>query len=182
MIESEFTIIEPKKSILLKILASAIFTGLIAYVIYIIRAKVITREVDILAVSIYLIWLFCFILFVIFIALNKHSILFNFKEMKVTHAYELGVFKIKEKWQLLVDVKYISIYAKGNSYNTIMYYEEHNFLKLFSLNTYDAIIEQGVYLSDKLNVKLLDATIKDDENHWVDKSHYKDTGKVKYLD
>ncbi len=181
MIQSEFTLIDPKPSLFNRIVVSLVYSVFIAYVLYLIREKIIVQKIDTVVVVIYMIWVLGVILMMTVGSVSRHGIQFSFKEMKIRHFHDISIYRYKEAWQALNELNYLSIYKDDGNYNVIMWYEETNFLNLFSLKKYEDIVERACSLSNHLNIDLLDATINDDLNHWIDKEAYKKTSEINHL-
>jgi len=178
MIEVDFTIIEPKPPLFNRIVVSLVFTVFIAYVHYLVSQKIVTEEMDVVMVVIYMVWFLGVIIMMTVGSISRHGIQFNFGKMKIRHIYDISIFRYKEKWQDLNDLNYLSVYKEGSDYNIIMWYEEHSYLNLFSLKSFEDIVAKACLLSDRLNIDLLDATINDELNHWIDKKTYKLSGET----
>ena len=180
MIKSELTIIDPKPPLFNRIMISLVFTGFSAIIMYLVKRINLVEEINVVAVIICMVWLLGAILLMTFGSVSRHGMQFSFEELKIRHIYDIGFYRYKEAWQDLHDLKYLSIYKEDESYNVIVWYEERNFLNLFSLKSYENIVDKACLLSDGLKIDLLDATIDDDYNHWIDKAIYRSTGKISH--
>ena len=181
MIKSEFTIIDPKPSLLKRIIVAFVFTVFLAYVHYLVREKIIIQKVDLLTVIIYMVCIVGVILILTIGSISRHGIQFSFKEMKIRHFYDISLFRHKEKWQALQDLNYLSIYKDDGKYNIILWYDEHNFLNLFSMKSYNEIVKNACLIANGLHIEVLDATINDAFNHWIDMEVFKTTGKIEHI-
>lgn len=178
MIKSEFIIREPNISWFNRILFAFIFSGFFTLVVFLFSNSRLASE-DILNVIKHLIILF-FILIIFFIHLViRHYIHINFTKFKIQHSYSIGFFKYNEKWQNLIDLKYVSIFHTSNGYEINLWYKKNRTLNLAVLKDYNEAIKKGYFFSEKLNIKLLDAR-KRGEHRWIDKHVYKETGKIVY--
>lgn len=110
----------------------------------------------------------------------RHNIHLNFSESKIRHIYELGIFTFHERWQDLVDLKYISIYKVGHYYRVNMWYENNKILNLFVTEKFDMAIQNGFHIANKLHIDLLDASVKGNQK-WINKTVYGKTSKIEYL-
>ena len=59
--------------------------------------------------------------------------------------------------------------------------KKNKILNLFALEDFDEVLKKAFYLSEKLNIDLLDAR-KRGYHKWVNKTVYEKTGKVEYKD
>ena len=175
-------IIQPRPALYKRVIVSIMFTAFLAYILYLVREKFLVDETDIFVVTIYLIWILGVIMMITAGTISRHGIQFNFTEMKIRHIYDISLYRYKEEWQDLNDLEYLSIFKEEEKYNIVMWYEENNFLNLFTMKNFKEIVGYACTLSDKLNIDLLDATINDDLNHWIDKETFKKTGEIQHLD
>lgn len=97
------------------------------------------------------------------------------------HSYSIGIFLFNEKWKNLEDLEYISVFNTSNGYEVNLWYKKNKILNLFALEDYDEVLKKGFYLSEKLDIDLLDAR-KRGYHKWINKEIYRKTGQVEYLD
>src|SRR5690606_14653567 len=131
-------------------------------------------------IILYLIVLFLIFLFTAFPLVASHSIYINFNTLKIKHEYELGIFKLREKWQDLKELEYISVYKVNNYHRINLWYKRNQIVNLIMIEDYSDAIKKAFMISDKLKIDLLDASVKG--NHkWIDKEIYKKTSKIVYI-
>lgn len=176
MYDVEFTIREPKRPLLNKIIFAIAFSGFFTFIIYLFSSNDFSSE-DTLSVSIYLLWSFCFLFVFLTPIIARHYIHFNFSNLKIRHSYAIGCFKYNETWQNLDDLKYISVFHTSKGYEINMWYKKRNILNLAVLQDSKEAIEKGLYFSEHLKIDLLDARERGDYK-WVDKEKSNTLGKI----
>ena len=183
MIESEFIITEPKIPFANRIIFALAFSAFIVLVIYIFRGILFTKlsESNKTEVIVYLVLLFGILVRYFLPLLSKESIHLNFSELKIKRNYSLGIFNYSGKWRKLEKLNYISVFRTENGYEVNIWYKKNKILNLFALEDFNEVIEEAFLLSEKLNIDLLDAR-KRGYHKWINKSVYKETGKIKYID
>ena len=113
--------------------------------------------------------------------ISSNTIHLNFSKSKIKYENNYGAFTFKKKWHDLKKLEYLSVFAVNEEYQANLWYEVNKITNLFVLPNKDDAMKIGYYLANKLNIDLLDATVKE-HHQWVDKIHYKKTGEIKYLD
>lgn len=183
MSEVEFTIREPKIPWFNRILFSALFSGFCVLIIYIFKDSIYSRlnKQDVEKVIVFLIILLGIFIAFILPIIARHYIHLNFTHLKIRHCHSIGPLMYKEKWQPLQDLNYISVFHTANGYEVNIWYKKNEILNLFVLDDFDEVLEKAYFLSEKLNIDLLDAR-KRGYHKRVNKKVYKETGAVEYLD
>lgn len=178
MYEIEFTIREPKRPLLNKIIFASMFSGFFTLVIYLFSNDAFSSE-NKLSLSVYLLWGFCFLITFLIPIIVRHYIQFNFSKLKIRHCYSIGSLRYNEEWQNLEDLKYISVFHTSKGYAINMWYKRNNILNLAALKDSEDAIKKGLFFSEKLNIDLLDAR-KRGRHKWVDKEKTKSTGQIRH--
>jgi hypothetical protein len=183
MCKTEFTIREPEVPWFNKILFSLLFAAFFSLILYIFKnnIKEILTSGDIKQVVVYLIILFGILIVFVLPIISRHCTHLNFSEIKIKHSYSIGPFTYNEKWQNLKDLNYISIFHTQNGYEVNLWYKKNQILNLFALEDINEVLEKAFFLSEQLNIDLLDAR-KRGYHKWINKSVYKEVGKIEYLD
>ena len=182
MSNQEILIKGPKKPYINKIIAALVMAALATYIFYLVQSNIFTGHQQKISIIFYIMVLLYIVVFVAFPKIARHCISINYETHELRHEFEIGHFTYKERWQYVDNINYISVFEDKSDYWACMWYEDHKFLNLFSLTNYDEIMEKACYVAHKLNVKLLDATIDDAYNHWVDIEHFQNTREVIYMD
>ncbi|WP_353777187.1 hypothetical protein [Winogradskyella sp. 3972H.M.0a.05] len=177
MTEIEFTVREPKTSLVFKAFAAFILAVYSTVCYYFLTTKEGSSES-----AVYLIALgFIVMRYMVLPSFVLKSIHFNFSESKIQRQTSLGPISFKGKWKALKALEYISVFQTGNGYEIRLWHTRTKTLNLFALEDYDEALKQGFYFSEKLNIDLLDA--RERGNHrWVDKEAYRTTGEVVYTE
>ena len=183
MHDIEFTIREPKIPWFNRILFSVLLSGFCVLIIYIFKDSIYSRlnKEDVEKVIVFLIMLLGIFIAFILPIIARHYIQLNFSHLKIRHSYSIGPLMYKEKWQPLKDLNYISVFHTDNGYEVNLWYKKHEILNLFILDDFDEVLEKAYFLSEKLNINLLDARTRGHHKR-VNKKVYKETGMVEYLD
>lgn len=181
MYEIDFIIIGKKPSLINRVFTSLIITVYIAYVYYAIKVEFIEHRIDISVILFYLILFLILTSLVTIRNIAIHKIQLNFMNLKIRHVFDIGPLTYREKWQNLNGITYISIFHTKNGFEVNLWDEKKEVLNLFVLQDYDEVMKKAFFVSDKLNVDLLDARRRG-HHKWVDKTVYKETGKVEYID
>jgi len=181
MIEKEFTIKEPIPSLFVRIFASIVFTLFIAYAIYLIKEKYLVQKINPMALIFFVVLILLFVLTITIPKIARHIIHINFNELKIKHEFDLGFYTYKESWQNLNELEYLSVYKVNREFRANLWYETNNIVNLFVLADKDKAIENAFIIADNLGIDLLDATVKG-RHKWINKSVYKETGEITYLD
>lgn len=183
MYDKELTIREPKTPWLNRILFALICSAFITYISYLYNNNFITdlSNPNTVKIIFYLLWLFGILIVFILPIISRHYIHLNFSNLKIMHSYSIGIFLFNEKWKNLEDLEYISVFNTSNGYEVNLWYKKNKILNLFALEDYDEVLKKGFYLSEKLDIDLLDAR-KRGYHKWINKEIYRKTGQVEYLD
>lgn len=180
MYNIDFTIRGTRPTLIARIFVSLIITLLVAYIYYIIKVKLIEQGINIMAIIFYILLLCALTMFVTISKIAIHKTHFNFNYIKIRHIYDIGPFTYKEKWQDLTGITYVSVFHTNNGYEANLWDEKKDILNLFVLQNFDEVMEKAFFFSEKLNVDLLDAR-KRGHHRWVNKTIYKETGKIEYI-
>jgi ABC-type uncharacterized transport system fused permease/ATPase subunit len=182
MYDKELTIREPKIPWFNLILFSIIFSAFITYIVYLYNNNFINdlSNPNSLTIIVYLLWLFGILVVFILPIISRHYIHLNFSNLKIMHSYSIGVFNYNEKWQNLEDLEYISVFNTANGYEVNLWYKKNKILNLIALEDFDEVLKKAFYISEKLNIDLLDAR-KRGYHKWINKEIYRETGKIEYL-
>ena len=183
MYESEFIIREPKIPWLNKLIFGGFFAAFIVLLIYIFnktKTEAFTAR-DLKQIVVYLIILFGILIVYVLPIIARHYIHLNFSELKIKYSYSIGVFNINKKWKNLEDLNYISVFHTENGYEVNLWYKKNKILSLFALEDFNIVFEKAFFFSEKLNIDLLDAR-KRGYHKWVNKTVYRNTGEIEYLD
>ncbi len=182
MLENELIIRAPKVSVWKRLIFSITFGSFFTLIVYILKPNIYDRlnTDDITRLTVHLIWLFFTLIVSVLPIILRHIIHLNFKQSKIRHSYQLGLFTYHESWQDLVDLNYISIYKVGDYNRVNLWYEVNSILNLFTTKSFDEALHNAYHISDKFQIDLLDATTKG--NHqWINKEAYFKTSAVTYL-
>ena len=92
-----------------------------------------------------------------------NNVLFNLDFNTYKDEYAVGPIKYG-KWQALPDVKYVSVFdqplKEGNYiFEVNLWYEKNKHFNIYRNSHYEPALEMGFHIANKLNVKLLDATV-----------------------
>lgn len=180
MLKSELIIKEPCKPILNKVIVALLYTCIFGYATYLYLYKDLLNHPQKWTIIIYLIILLLILFLSSFMAIASHSIHLNFEQRKIQHQYLVGIFNYKEVWQDLIELKYISVFRTGDYFQINMWYQKNEILNLMTVEDYDEAIKNGHLIAEKLKIDLLDAR-KKGYHKWVNKTIYKETGKIEYL-
>ena len=182
MLENELLIREPRISLFRRVLVAVgfgIFFLIIAFVYHLTLRYSFTSG-DLLKIILYIILLFIVFITSLVPIIIRHVIHIKFNELKIKHSHELGIWTYHEKWQDLEGFEYISVFKVAESYQVNLWYEDKSILNLFVIENFEDAIENAYQISVKLNVDLLDASVKG--NHrWVDKNLYAENSKIVHL-
>lgn len=181
MIKTELIVLEKEIPLLNRIIFSIFTAGFLTFIIYALSKRSefdFVNQAYIFTYSIFLV--FIILIYLVPLIITK-SIHINFTKLKLKHVYNVGMFKWQGKWRALNEPDYLSVFKTENGYEINLWYKKNKVLCLFALENFDDAIKKGLYFSDKLNVDLLDAR-KRGNHKWVNKSVYKETGEINYLD
>lgn len=181
MIKAEVIVQEQKTPLLNRIVFSTFSAGVLTFLVYVFSKRKefdFVVQANIFTYSIFLV----FILFFYFTPLiTSQEIHLNFTELKIKYVYNVGVFKWNRRWKKLKEPDYLSVFHTENGYELNLWYKKNKVLSLFAIEDFDDVIKQGIFLSEKMNIDLLDAR-KRGYHKWVNKTVYKETGEIEYLD
>lgn len=180
MFKIDLIIKEPTKPITNKVIVAFLYTCLFGYTIYLFAYQNFWDHPKRWTIVIYLVVLLLILFFSSFRAIAAHRINLNFKELRIQHQYNVGVFRYKEVWQDIVNPKYISVFNEADYYMVNLWYDKLGILNLMIEEDSEKAIKNGLLIADKLDIDLLDAR-KRGYHKWVDKKAYKETGELKFL-
>lgn len=182
MLENELIIREPKISLLRRIMFSIAF-GLFflivmsAYNLTLIYSFSFGDKIQIIS---YLLFLFFVFLMSIGPFISRHIIHLKFRELKIRHSFAIGMWNYNEKWQDLEGFDYISVFKVREGFQVNLWYHDKSILNLFVIKNFEEAIENAYQISIKLNIELLDASVKG--NHrWINLIAYAETSEITYL-
>jgi hypothetical protein len=106
---------------------------------------------------------------------------FDFDDKKFKVEYVVGYFKYGV-WEDLPKFEYISIFQKSESfYELNLWYYKNKHYKVFTYSEFDYAFIDAFQISEKLQIDLLDASVKNNYR-WIDKEAYRKDKKIKYID
>ncbi|ARV09537.1 hypothetical protein BTO05_07740 [Winogradskyella sp. PC-19] len=176
MIEKEFTIIEPKKSIFIKIVLALILATYTTIVYYFLNKEDFTNYI----IKLLLLTLVVFNWMVI-PYLSRKSIHLNFSHKKIKYEQRIGPISIKKKWKTLKNLKYISVFSTENGYEVNLWHSKNKIINLFVDEDIEAVVEKAFFFAEKLEIDLLDARERG-YHRWINKTIYRQTNKIEYID
>ncbi|AXT18781.1 hypothetical protein D7030_05900 [Flavobacteriaceae bacterium AU392] len=179
MYKSDLIIREPKKPLINRVIVAFLYASLLSYIVYLFLYKDFLNHPQKWTITIYLILLICILFLSSIRSIAIHNIHLNFEKKKIKHQYQIGVFNYKETWQDLIDLEYVSVFKTGSYFQINLWYQKNKILNLMILENYDESIKNGYLIAEKLQIDLLDASVKG--NHqWVNKDTYQETGEIQY--
>ncbi|PHR70730.1 MAG: hypothetical protein COA67_07960 [Lutibacter sp.] len=112
-------------------------------------------------------------------AIKNYHFDFDAKKFKVE--YVIGYLKYGV-WEDLPKFEYVSVFMKGEEvYELNLWFYKNEHYKVFHYFDFDDAILDAFQISEKLQIDLLDASVKN--NHrWIDKDTYRETKEIKYID
>lgn len=107
---------------------------------------------------------------------SQKYIYIDLENSKFKPSLEIGFIKIG-KWKIINNYEYVSVfYDPGKSESEIfevnLWYDRNKHFEIYTRNNFHDAINVGYNLSEKLNIDLLDATIRGDHK-WIDKEDLK---------
>ncbi len=176
VIEKEFTIREPKPTLLFNIITSLIFIIYVSIVYY----TIYNRGYKIKVITLLIMLTYYVFRYMIIPRISTNYIHINFGKQKIKFEKSIGPFNLSKKWQDLKDLEYLSVFKIHDGYRANLWYETNNIINLFVLQNKDEAFKNAYTIANKLDIDLLDATNKG--NHqWVDKIYYEKEGEIKHL-
>ena len=182
MLENELIIREPEIPLLRRIIVSIAFGLFFFITIFVYNLTLIYsfNFGDIIQIISYIIFLFIVFLMSLVPLISRHFIHIKFNELKIRHSFAIGMWNYNEKWQDLEGYDYISVFKVGESFQVNLWYHDRSILNLLVIENFEDAIENAYQISAKLNIELLDASVKG--NHrWVDKTIYAENSKIVHL-
>ena len=177
----EFTIREPKIKWLNKIIFSLLFSIFFTSIFYLIKTKLLKASEESIPLIVFLLWLFGVLITFLVPIVSRHHIHFNFSELKIKHSYSIGAYHYYEKWQNLIDLKYISVFNNSGGYTANIWYKKNEQLNLFFMEDSIKIMEKALFFANQLHIDLLDARTRG-HHKWVDKKATKSAKEILYED
>ncbi|MBT8244598.1 MAG: hypothetical protein HKP48_05090 [Winogradskyella sp.] len=177
MIEKEFTIREPKSSILDIVAVSAALTIQTGFCYY------IFTNVRLNFYAFFLIALTGYILFnsIIIPGLRTKCIYLNFSKRKIKYEIEIGPLTIRKKWKDIENPEYVSVFKTPKGIEVNLWHNKNQIINLFAYDDFEKVIEEAFFFADKLNIDLLDARERG-YHKWIDKNFYQQHKKVRYIE
>ena len=91
------------------------------------------------------------------------NVLFNLEENTYKDEYAVGPIRFG-KWRTLPKIIYVSVFKQplvdgSFRFEVNLWYKKNKHFNIYINNNYETTLEMGFYIANKLNVKLLDATI-----------------------
>lgn len=111
------------------------------------------------------------------VGLSLHKrIYIDLKKSRFKSTNEVGPIKIGS-WVTINNYEYVSIFTQplsdgGFSFKVNLWYDKNKHFTLYEKNDFESALEVAYFLSEKLNIDLLDATIPNDFK-WIDKETLK---------
>lgn len=182
MLENELIIREPKISLLRRIIISIAFGLFFLIMMFVYNLTLIYSFSfgDKIQIISYILFLFIVFLISLGPLISRHIIHLKFRELKIRHSFAIGMWNYNEKWQDLEGYDYISVFKVREVFQVNLWYHDKSILNLFVIKNFEEAIENAYQISVKLNIDLLDASVKG--NHrWIDKTIYLENSTIVHL-
>tara|TARA_R110002073_G_scaffold139232_2_gene289437 strand:- start:224659 stop:225207 length:549 start_codon:yes stop_codon:yes gene_type:complete len=91
---------------------------------------------------------------------SKNTKFFNLKDEKYKNQYSVGPIKVG-KWKALPMLEYVSVFKNGRDVFEInVWYKRNKHFNIYNYHDEEESLETAYYIANQLNIKLLDATEK----------------------
>ena len=172
--DSSIIVSERERPIWQIIIAAVCFTLALSIILaFIIHFFVYNPFILKLATKIHL-SLYCILLGLTFCTQKRIHI--DIKNSKFKPTTEIGNFKFGS-WKTIHNYEYVSVFQQllsdgSTTFEVNIWYDTNKHFQLYERNSFEDAITVGYYLSEELNIDLLDATIPNDFK-WIDKEEWK---------